>query len=125
MEYAMIGYIPKYVYTLKTIRKPQGLKEDPSKWISGPDPIDHDKYYAYSKHKSQAKFRNEDYELTWDDWISIWPHHIWLQRGRGSDDLCLSRLDFSEGWTMDNLEVIPRLTHLKKPSPKRPRSPKQ
>ena len=55
----------------KYIPQPKG-KTNPNKWISGPDPIDHDKYYAWQKHRAQARFRKEEYALSWEDWQLLW-----------------------------------------------------
>lgn len=88
-----------------------GRTINPSKWIKGPDPVTHDKYYAWLKHRSQATFRKETYTLTWDEWESLWPDELFLQRGKGSDCVCLIRIDRDIGWVIDNVEIIVRKTH--------------
>lgn len=90
-----------------TARGP-GRAADRAKWPTGPDPLRRDKYYAWLKHRAQAKFRNEPHTLTWDFWESVWPDHVWLKRGRGADDLCLAREDFLDGWHDYNVDIVTR-----------------
>ena len=108
----------KYKYAVHTNKGKQrgeprsGRCVDPESWVTGPDPLTHEKYYAFLKHRAQAKFRNEDYCLTWDDWQELWDDETYLKRGRSADSLCLSRLDFESGWTRCNVHVISRREHL-------------
>jgi hypothetical protein len=88
-------------------------RTDPNKWISGPDPIDHDKYYAWQKHRAQARFRKEEYALSWEDWQLLWPTELFLQRGRQADCYSLIRLDPSEPWQLGNVEVVTSNYHHK------------
>lgn len=90
-----------------------GRYVDPSKWVTGPDPVRHDKYYAWLKHRSQARYRDEDYELTWEQWESLWPNELWFRRGRARTDLCLQRIDPTGAWSMSNCEITTRLEHLR------------
>jgi len=105
----------EFKYALNNTRtspaKGPGRTINPDKWIKGPDRICHDKYYAWLKHRSQATYRKEDYELTWDQWESLWPHELFLRRGKGPDSVCLVQLDRSVGWNIDNVEIIVRKTH--------------
>lgn len=89
----------------------KGRVSDPNCWITGPCLITRDKYYAYLKHRSQAKYRGESYELTWQDWLHIWPQHLWDSRGRRSHDLCLTRRDFDGEWSIVNTVVCTRREH--------------
>lgn len=91
-----------------------GRNVDPDTWCTGPDPVRHDKYYAYLKHQSQANYRKEEYSLTWEDWESLWTDELWFQRGRGSDCVSICRLDYSHGWHLWNVEILSRLEHLKR-----------
>lgn len=91
-----------------------GRPVDPSKWISGPDPLSHDKYYAWLKHRAQARYRHEQYDLTWEEWETLWPDNLFLQRGRKSTDLCLARVDWSQPWSAVNCHIVERKQHLKR-----------
>lgn len=107
-----MNYIPKYV------KKPgdgkRGPKINPNRWVSGPNPITRDKYYAWLKHRAQAKFRKEDYSLNWEDWDSLWSNDDFLMRGRSRESLCISRKDNTLPWALGNVEIIPRIQHLRK-----------
>tara|TARA_R100000734_G_C3312426_1_gene103458 strand:- start:338 stop:667 length:330 start_codon:yes stop_codon:yes gene_type:complete len=69
------------------------------------------KYYAYLKHRAQARHRREDYTLTWDDWHEIWCEEAWAQRGRGAHAQVLGRLDWDIGWHSTNVCVMSRREH--------------
>lgn len=92
----------------------RGRPVKPEDWCTGTDPIQHDKYYAWLKHRSQARYRNEEYYLTWDDWESLWTNELWLKRGKQPDSVCLARIDFTDAWRLDNVEIIPRLQQLRR-----------
>ena len=77
----------------------------------GHDEATRHRYYAFVKHRSQAHYRNESYELTFEDWLELWPRHLWTQRGRGADDLCLTRWDFNGEWSRVNVKVCTRREH--------------
>lgn len=112
----MKDYVPKYVHKSTRVKGDgrRGFIPDPSKWLSGPDPVRHDKYYAYLKHRAQAKFRGETYNLTFDEFANVWEDELWFERGRSADSMCLSRIDFEGPWETSNIEVMSRGEHLKK-----------
>ena len=115
----------QYRYAPKTPRLGQykdtrGRRYDPSKWISGPDPLQHEMYYAWSKHRSQCLWRGEPYELTWPDWQAIFHDpQIFLNRGRRPNDLVLTRQDQELSWHKDNVEIITRLEQLRRTAQRR------
>lgn len=108
----------KYKYAVHTNNaKPRGTNRpgrclDPDSWCTGPDPVRHDKYYAYLKHRSQAKYRKETHSLTWEQWETLWPNDLWSQRGRSADSLCLQQIETGEGWHISNVEIVTRRQHL-------------
>ena len=69
------------------------------------------KYYAYLKHRCQARHRHEDYSLTWEQWHQIWDTDLWSQRGRGRFSMVLGRIDWNEGWHKTNVRVMTRRQH--------------
>ena len=102
-------------YTPKSTRTgiyPQGKRIDPSKWITGPDPVRRDKYYAWLKHRNQERYLGREYNLTWEDWESVWPDELWHKRGRSSDSVCLARRDRAGPWQLNNTHVITRRQQL-------------
>lgn len=95
------SYIPKR-------KGPKMRHFDPEKWVTGPDPYRRNKYYAFLKHKAQARYRGESYTLTWPDWEALWRDDLWEQRGKGSRSLCLAQVDQEKGWHVNNVEIIER-----------------
>lgn len=91
----------------------RGRKTDPDSWKTGPDLLTREKYYAYLKHRSQAKFRGEDHSLTWESWQQYWTDDIWFKRGQKADDYILGRVDWDRGWHDDNVEIMTRTDHFK------------
>jgi hypothetical protein len=92
----------------------RGRPVKPEEWCTGPDPVRHEKYYAWKKHQSQAAYRGEEYYLTWEDWEALWPDEVWAQRGKSADSVCLARIDFTDAWRLDNVEIIPRIQQLRR-----------
>ncbi len=90
------------------------LGRKPGSWKVGPDPILHDKYIKWLKHKSQAAYRKEPHDLSWEDWQEIWPDDIWFQRGTAKESLCLTMIDGEIGWTKTNCEIVTRLEQLRR-----------
>lgn len=76
------------------------------------DPFERERYYAWQKHRCQAHYRGEDYELTHEDWCSLWPYDKFVCRGRSIHSLCLMRLDPYQPWRFNNVEVVVRQTYL-------------
>ena len=119
----MIKYTPKYKHKImQEYKNPGGLRANPDNWITGPDEIEHDKYYAWLKHRCQAKYRGEDYSLTWEQWQTLWPNDKWFERGRSKHSLCLIQIDRAAGWHYNNVEVVERVEYLKRASEYRARS---
>ena len=87
---------------------------DPNKWVSGPDPFTREKYYAWHKHRAQARYRNEAYDLTFEDWQTLWSDEDFLKRGRGNHCLSLCRLHSKDSWNINNVEIITRMEHKKR-----------
>lgn len=89
----------------------RGKKSNPDKWKTGPDLLTREKYYAYLKHRAQAAYRQEDHDLTWDIWQSLWTNETWEQRGKQAHNLILGRVDWDRGWHDDNVEIMTRKRH--------------
>ncbi len=60
--------------------------------------------------RNQARFRDQEWTLTLEDFYNMWEVHdqAWLFSGQGAEDYNLSRIDMDEGWTLNNVHVIPR-----------------
>ena len=91
----------------------QGIR--PHVWIIGSDVVDHKLYIACQRAKAQAKYRQEVWLITEIEYIKLWrTDDQYLKKGRGIDDLCLTRKDFDLDWTLDNVEIISRHDHYKR-----------
>lgn len=84
----------------------------PWQWITGPDEYKHSMYTPWQRMKAQANFRGEEFTLKFEDFYNLWKDH-WPQRGRGIDDLCMSRNDHSGPWSKKNTIIITRKEHYK------------
>jgi hypothetical protein len=83
----------------------RGQRPDPKNWDSEETLIERDKYYALLKHRSQASFRGEIHDLTWEQWQELWPTELWLNRGRSKHCHMLVRIDVNGAWTLNNVTV--------------------
>lgn len=109
--------VTKFKYAPKESFSKQGRprKIFPHNWVTGPDMLRHEMYYAWQKHRAQARYRNEPYDLTFEDWEIIWANtNDFLSRGRKPEDLTLTRLDLDGAWTLDNCIIITRLEQLRR-----------
>jgi hypothetical protein len=99
-------YIPPANKKLGPSNTP-GRYVNPNHWKTGTDPIRRSKYYAYLKHKAQAKYRREDYELTWEEWEEFWEKD-WDNRGRSLTSSILIRIDNTQSWSKSNCTITIR-----------------
>ena len=76
------------------------------------DPLKHQMHMPYLRSKAQARFRGEAWELTFDDYYELWRDH-WEFRGRGLDDLIMSRQHENLAWSRDNCHIVTRRDHLR------------
>lgn len=100
-------YVPQAKKKFGPSNQP-GRYVNPEQWITGPDPLTREKYYAWLKHRAQAKYRKEPYHLTWDDWQTLWSDEDFKRRGRKPKDLCLVKTDLDLGWCISNVQVCTR-----------------
>jgi len=108
----------KNLPTVKKYKKGlgRGRYQDSNNWTTGPCPIRRDKYYGWLKHRAQARYRNEYYDLEFEQFESLWKdNENWFNRGKTATNLCMSLIDYAQGWTFNNIEVITRLEQLRKP----------
>jgi hypothetical protein len=76
------------------------------------DPVIHEKYYAFIKHRCQARFRQERHRLSWSQWQLLWPAELWSRRGRGPRNLRLRQINPKLGWSLKNCAVVEHGTHM-------------
>lgn len=87
-----------------------GAGPRPLIWKTGPDPVVHAQFVAFGRARAQALFRQEGWEITFEEFQQIWGAD-WPQRGRHSDNLCMTRSDIDLPWSADNVELITRADH--------------
>jgi hypothetical protein len=104
----------KYRYAHNAKNKPSGpgRRVDPTTWKYGTDDYTHESHYAYLKHRSQARFREEEYNLTFEEWHSLWTPETLARRGRKVDSLVLTRSDWDSAWDINNVKIVDRKSHL-------------
>ena len=65
---------------------------------------------AYCCMRAQAKFRKEEFTLTWPRFQELWSTN-WHQRGLSNTSLCMTRIDHRRPWSDDNTIITTRLEH--------------
>ncbi len=85
----------------------------PHLWASGPDPIQHKQYTAWIRHKAQCDFRQEEFNLSFEEFKRLWADD-WHNRGRHSTNMCMTRIDPEGAWEWGNLEIITRKEHVQR-----------
>lgn len=65
----------------------------------------------FHKARAQARFRGEQWELTFKEWLDLWQGRL-DRCGRSGEDLSLHRLDRDQGWCILNVEVVERRRYL-------------
>ncbi len=100
-------------------RDPRGKRKPrPHIWKSGPDEYRHEIYHAFLKRKAQANFRNEGWEMTYEEFYDLWKDD-WNNRGRLSHQVCMSRRDDEKPWTRENAYIRLRYDQLVEQAQKR------
>lgn len=84
----------------------------PHVWITGTDPKKHAMYHPWQMAKAQANFRLEEWDLDFEEYYKLWEPH-WENRGRGTQDMCMTRIDVEKAWSKKNVHVITRMEHFK------------
>lgn len=93
--------------------RPEWCGPRPYVWKSGPNLRDHEQYQAWLVHKAQANFRGEAHEMTFEDFREVWNQDgNWELRGRGSENICMYRIDVDQPWRKDNVAFEQRKTYL-------------
>lgn len=60
----------------------------------------------YHRMKAQAKFRNETFELTLEDYVLIWGGADYSNRGNGWNKIHLGRTDEFLPWSLTNCKLM-------------------
>lgn len=84
--------------------------KQPHLWVTGPDPVTHEKYVAFLRARSQARFRREAWDLSFEEWVEFWGED-WLRRGRRPDQIRMSRRDWTQPWCLSNMIKMSQRDH--------------
>jgi hypothetical protein len=90
-----------------TGRRGSGTGPRPHTWIVGTDPVRHDQYNAWLKARSQAWYRKELWQISFDQWVELWCDQ-WHRRGRQRDCLMLMKREWQLPWNQTNVELVNR-----------------
>lgn len=63
---------------------------------------------AYSAHRNGAKEREIPFEMTFDEWWTIWKDYFHM-RGRGANDLCMARKGDEGPYAVGNVYLTTKL----------------
>lgn len=85
----------------------------PQVWKTGPDPVLHEMYHCWQVQKAQCKFRDEEFNLTFEEYSKFWKKD-WAKRGRTPDAICMTRIDWDGAWEIGNVELLSRAEHFKR-----------
>ena len=89
------------------------MKEETMQYRKYASDFEHKRGRPYAIAKSQAKFRNEEWNLTFEDFCKIWhSDEDWEKRGRGRDALIMTRIDEEKAWEPSNIQLIKRYDQL-------------
>jgi hypothetical protein len=74
-----------------------------------PDPVDHLLFTQWHRHRAQAHYRGELYELTAEQYQQWWRHEDrYLRRGRVAGSIVMARCRSDQPWHRDNITAISR-----------------
>jgi hypothetical protein len=82
----------------------------PHLWKTGPDPERHRRYDIWLQQRNQAEWRGEEWDLSFEQWLVLWEPD-WHLRGRERGCKCMTRINWDEAWSADNVEIITREQH--------------
>lgn len=87
-------------------RKKRPFTED-EQWHAIKCPTKRKNILRFQRSRCQAKFRNETWDFTYEEWEALWGDKIDMI-GRESDSYCMRRYDEDKSWCTSNCYVLPR-----------------
>ena len=67
---------------------------------------------AYYDHRARAKKRNIEFDMTFEEWWSLWKP-FWHLRGRKPNEYCMARLGDLGSYRFDNVKIITNIENAK------------
>ncbi len=105
---------PYYGFSYRTTKPKASNKgaprgATPEKWSYPHNAYKTGEYSRWIQQRTQARFRNEGWELPFEDWLSIWEDSN-KQELRGTTKECyvMTRSDLSLAWSPDNVVIVDR-----------------
>ena len=81
------------------------------------DPVERDRQsrqLAYIRFACQARYRNEENELTKEQFNELWKDpELWAKRGRHIGCPTMTRVNEEKPWSLENIIIIDRLEQLR------------
>lgn len=72
------------------------------------------RYKPFLRAKAQANFLDQEWRLSFEQFCELWTIDKWHCRGRGTHDLVMVRKDQEGPWSMDNCEIVTRITQIQR-----------
>ena len=72
----------------------------------------HRQYLTWLQQRNQAQWREEGWSIDFDAWRDLWEASgQWLNRGRERGCYCMTRIDWSLPWSLNNVAIVTREQH--------------
>ena len=78
------------------------------------DPLVHMRYKPFLRARAQAWFLEQEWTMTFEEFLGLWTVERWYCRGRGTSDLVMVRKDKDGAWSLDNCEIVTRKEQLQR-----------
>ena len=84
----------------------------PELWKSGRCPHRHKLWLECQRNRAQAKYRGQVWEIDEEQFIELWmTEDRYKRRGKGSNNLCMTRINKNKPWRVDNVYFPTRKEH--------------
>ena len=78
------------------------------------DQFTHDRRRAWLRGRCQAVYREEGWDISFEDFCAIWhKSELFYRRGTGRDSVVLTRRDIELPWSRINCVIVTKLTQMK------------
>lgn len=78
------------------------------------DPEVHMRYRPFLRSRAQAWFLDQEWTMTFEEYLELWTLDKWHCRGRGTTDLVMVRRDTEGPWSFSNCEIVTRREQLQR-----------
>lgn len=90
------------------------------------NPVEKNLRLTWTRSKAQARLRGEEWLIDWEDYYYLWTRNEdYKKKGRGSNSVCLGRIDTQGPWSVDNVILGDRSEHLSRLYSGVPKAPKK